>query len=324
MTMFNPYTTSPTSPYMQNPYLNATNSMRTPYPPYASIPTDPRPSYGFTTNTVQQFTTLNPYLHASQVDPRLRYAVDPRVQIPRGGGWSSGWGDNPVVPQYANVYNTPIKKDPPPPVTIPPVVIPKPRPVVAANEHSSYWGDPHVADADRSDKGNQRQDNFVVKGEGIFQLLKDTNIAVNAEHKKYDQWGIEVTDKVGIALGNVGITFSAYGGPMVNGKPLGSGEVVTLSDSTQVRFDGNKLTVRTGETGEYNLDVSIVTSEHKNADGSPVKYLDTDISTKSKGVNSDGVLPSGILGEGFDEDNEARSGLKKDISTYKKASLLDV
>ena len=194
--------------------------------------------------------------------------------------------------------------------------------VIAANEHAAYWGDPHVADADRADKANTRTSNFVVLGDGIYNLLIDKDITLNAKHKKYDQWKMEVTDEIGLRIPNADLTMSAYGVPQLNGKDLKKGSAITLSDQTKISWDGKSLNVTSGDSGEYNVAFSIVTTRHKNTDGKPIKYINTDVYTKAKGIASYGVMATGILGEGFDADSTVRKGLKQDLAVYKRQSLL--
>ncbi len=279
------------------------------------------PSYMNPNTTYAYAPTFPPVSNLPTVQHRSVWGASSRSTE----GFETGFGDRASDPRYASVYYRPA----PPPVIRPvtpkptpvPVLPPPPRKLVAANEHSSYWGDPHVADADRSDKGNKRQDNFVVKGDGIFNLLTDRNISLNAQHKKYDQFAIEVTDQIGLRIPHANITFSAYGTPQLNGEALAIGEK-PLPNQSKIKWDGTTLSVTSSDSSEYNVSVSIVDAGHKNPDGSAIKYLDTDLSTKGAGVGNDGVMPSGILGEGFDEDNEARSALKKDLSTYKRNGLL--
>jgi hypothetical protein len=184
---------------------------------------------------------------------------------------------------------------------------------VASNQKSGYWGDPHVNDADR--KGNE---SFIVTGAGTFNLLKDKNIALSAEHKKYDKWKIEVTNQVNLALGDSNLVYNAYGEPTHNGVKLEKDKLMTLSDGSKVTWNGsNKLSVTNANYGEYNLDMTVKTSGNKNADGTKIKYLDTYVTSTDKGVFSDGVLPTGILGEGFDADNIVRTKLNFGLETYK-------
>lgn len=231
-----------------------------------------------------------------------------------GQGWETGFGDI----YFPHVFNRPAPA--PLPRRVQPIAPPAPRKIVAANEHSSYWGDPHVADADRAEKGNNRHNSFIVKGDGIFQLLKDKDVFLNGVHKKYPQWDYEVTDRIGLRVAGLNIEMGAYdAAPKINGASF-KGEKI-LPNGTKVAFDGTKLSVSTGDSGEYDFEIAIVHAEHKNPDGSPIKYLDTDIRTKSKGVALDGVMPTGILGEGFDADDKARTQLNNPLDTYKRGGL---
>ncbi len=194
--------------------------------------------------------------------------------------------------------------------------------VIAANEHAAYWGDPHVADPDRADKANLRTSNFVVLGDGIYNLLTDKNITLNAMHKKYDKWKIEVTDQIGLRIPNADLTMSAYGVPQLNGKDLKKGSTTTLPDQTKISWDGSTLKLTSGDSGEYNISFSIVTTKEKNTDGTPIKFINTDVYTKTQGIASDGVMATGILGEGFDADSNVRTALNQALATYKRQNIL--
>jgi hypothetical protein len=176
---------------------------------------------------------------------------------------------------------------------------------VATGQRSGYWGDPHVADAETG------QYSFSVAGLGTYNLLKDKNIALSAEHKKYDRWAIEVTNQIDLALGSSNVVFNAYGTPTLNGQALEQGKLMTLPDGSSVNWDGRTLSVKNANFGEYNLDVT------RQDAGGGVNYLDTWINSTDKGVFSDGILPTGILGEGFDMDNLVRTKLNFGQETYK-------
>jgi hypothetical protein len=188
---------------------------------------------------------------------------------------------------------------------------------VASGQNSSYWGDPHVADADRSNPGVKNTTNFNVYGAGTFNLLKDKNIALSAEHRKYNTWAIEVTNQVNMALGDSSLMYNAYGEPTLNGVKLEKGKIMNLPDGSSVNWNGSKLSVTNANYGEYNLDINLRTTGHKNADGTNIKYLDTYVNSTNKGVFSDGIMPTGILGEGFDADNIVRTKLNFGLETYK-------
>ena len=176
---------------------------------------------------------------------------------------------------------------------------------VATGQNSSYWGDPHVNDAENG------AHTFDVIGPGTYSLLKDKNIALSAEHKKYDQWGIEVTNQVNLALGSSNVVFNAYGTPTLNGQALEQGKLITLPDGSSLNWNGTNLSVKNANFGEYNLDVL-----RQNAGGGTY-FLDTSINSTDKGVFSDGILPTGILGEGFDMDNLVRTKLNFGLENYK-------
>jgi hypothetical protein len=176
---------------------------------------------------------------------------------------------------------------------------------VATGQRSGYWGDPHVLDAESANN------HFIVTGPGTYNLLKDKNIALSAEHKKYDNWAIEVTNQINLALGTSNVVFNAYGVPTLNGQALEQGKLMTLPDGSSVNWNGTTLSVKNANFGEYNLDVT------RQQAGGGVNYLDTWINSTDKGVFSDGILPTGILGEGFDMDNLVRTKLNFDLETYK-------
>jgi hypothetical protein len=176
---------------------------------------------------------------------------------------------------------------------------------VATGQRSGYWGDPHVLDAESANN------HFIVTGPGTYNLLKDKNIALSAEHKKYDRWAIEVTNQINLALGTSNVVFNAYGTPTLNGQALEQGKLMTLPDGSSVNWNGTTLSVKNANFGEYNLDVT------RQQAGGGVNYLDTWINSTYKGVFSDGILPTGILGEGFDMDNLVRTKLNFGLETYK-------
>ncbi len=179
------------------------------------------------------------------------------------------------------------------------------RGTVATGQRSGYWGDPHVLDAESANN------HFIVTGPGTYNLLKDKNIALSAEHKKYDNWAIEVTNQIDLALGSSNVVFNAYGTPTLNGQALEQGKLMTLPDGSSVNWNGTILSVKNANFGEYNLDVT------RQQAGGGVNYLDTWINSTDKGVFSDGILPTGILGEGFDMDNIVRTKLNFGLENYK-------
>ncbi|MFN9690893.1 MAG: hypothetical protein ACK551_02195 [Vampirovibrionales bacterium] len=235
----------------------------------------------------------------------------------------------PPAPPPPTVVTPEPPAPPPPPVVKPDPPAPKPQPVVkppskpqgpvAANEHSAYWGDPHVADADRKDQNKTRANNFTVDGKGTFNLLTDKGVVLNAQHKALPKdkkgnvpW---VTGRIDLKLGNEDVILDDKGKPTLNGKALEKDKPITTKDGTVVKWNGSKLETTNVNKGEYNMSFTL----NKNTKGKDKNnsYIDTDIRTTAKGVNSDGVMPKGILGEGFDADKDVRKSLKTDKDKYR-------
>jgi hypothetical protein len=205
-------------------------------------------------------------------------------------------------------------------------IIPPPKPApIAANQHTAYWGDPHVADADRLNQSNTKAVNFDVQGKGTYNLLTDKGVVLNAEHK---EWGDPaankdkgatpyVVGKVDLSLGDQKLALDDKGNATLNGKAIEKDKPVTATDGTVVKWDGNKLEAANANKGEYNM--SFTLNKSTDEKGNNTSYIDTNITSTAKGVNSDGVMPTGILGEGFDADKNVRTELKHDQATYKVA-----
>jgi hypothetical protein len=194
---------------------------------------------------------------------------------------------------------------------------------IAANQHAAYWGDPHVADADRIDGDNQRSMQFNVTGSGFFQLLRDRTVTLNVEHRRYDQWAVDVVDKVGLNLAGATIVMTSEGKVSVGQYEMQAGEILSLRDGSVLEFTGRVLKVATPQgSGEYDLTFTLVDSGQWN-NGKRLQYIDSDVKTRGQGVGSDGFLPTGILGEGFDPNSTARNGLQRDVADYRRPSLLE-
>jgi hypothetical protein len=179
------------------------------------------------------------------------------------------------------------------------------------NETAAFWGDPHIVDADRADKTNDKATSFDVTDAGLYNILEDKGIQYNAKFEKFPQWGPTVATEAGINLNGAKVLVSADGTATVNGKKLLDGETVTLKDGSKITDSGKGVKISTNPTnGEYDIELTAVDSGEKKPDGSPLYYIDSKVSTRDKGVGFDGVAPKGILGEGFDEDGVERKALK--------------
>ncbi len=210
--------------------------------------------------------------------------------------------------------------NPPPLPSPPPTELPK---AYAVNESAIFWGDPHIVDADRADKTNDRATSFDVTDEGLYNILEDKGIQFNAKFEKFPQWGPTVATEAGINLNGAKVLFTGDGTATVNGKTLAEGESVTLKDGSKVTKAGRVLKVSTDPTkGEYDLELTSVDSGAKKAGGTPICYIDAKVSTRSNGVAMDAVAPKGILGEGFDEDSVERKALKLGGADKYKADKL--
>jgi hypothetical protein len=189
-----------------------------------------------------------------------------------------------------------------------PTVLPK---AYGVNQSSTLWGDPHIADADRADKTNDKAVSFDVTEAGLYNILEDRGVQLNAKFEKFPQWGPTVTTEIGLNLNGAKILVSADGTTTVNGSKLMDGQKTTLPNGATITKSGLGLKIATNpDSGEYDIEITAIDSGHKNDAGSTIFYLDTKISSRSKGVGQDGVAPKGILGEGFDEDSVERKALK--------------
>ena len=148
----------------------------------------------------------------------------------------------------------------------------------------------------------------------IAQEIKLGISNISVSRKLVDQ---VVTNQVNLALGASNLVYNAYGEPTLNGEKIEIGKIVTLPDGSSVNWNGTKLSVTNANFGEYNLDINLRTAGRKNTDGTNIKYLDTYVNSTDKGVFSDGILPTGILGEGFDMDNIVRTKLNFGLENYK-------
>jgi len=242
---------------------------------------------------------------------------------PVGGGGAAAPSESlfppetPAEPPLAAGGNTPVSAEPPVadnplPVTEEPPVR-EPAPITKPIESSSFKGNGKVNDADNVDK---TKTDINVNEDGSLNLLKDKNIGVDATQKDISKAlgsdkPVFVTDAVDVDLSGQKLSMNANGEPMFDGKVLKKGDSVVAKDGTKISWDGKVLKADEANDNEYNLAVT--------RDGlGKEKWLDTTVTTTEKGVDSDGVKPTGILGEGFDEDADKRTELKREVGDYKK------
>ncbi len=221
----------------------------------------------------------------------------------------------PVCPPPVTPPVTPPVCPPPvtPPVCPPPVTPPVCSPI-AAKEYGYMTGDPHFRGGDG--------ELYTITGISgkVYSIVKDKNFEYDAKFEKLNCWG--TTGTTGSAV-KVSSSCSKYTSiiyydktgcaklvNIVNGKKceitIQRGKVYQLADGGCVKFgqaygggaDGSqleeRLIIKTKEG--YTL------SQVARAGG----YIDSNFETSCKGVYSDGVMTSGLLGDTFDAGSAKR------------------
>lgn len=204
----------------------------------------------------------------------------------------------------------PTPPSPPPPPT-PPT---PPPPPVAANEQARIWGDPHIDDADGG--------KYEFHQTGLFNVLKDTDLTVNARHIQAGNQNLTVVGEVGVRVGsrtinltpdgqvNLGSVFPTFAAE----PPLQSGQTRILGDGATISRTGNVVNL---ETPEYKVKFTL------GQVFANTKHIDMDVWTKAGGVLSDGVAPTGLLGETFDADSVQQTAPKLSADAYRVSDLID-
>jgi len=221
----------------------------------------------------------------------------------------------PADPPVCPPVNPPVCPPPvTPPVCPPPVTPPVCTPKIAVNEYGYMTGDPHFRGGDG--------ELYTITGTSgkVYSIVKDKNFEYDAKFEKLNCWGTTGTTgsavKVGSSCGKyTSIIYYDKTGcaklvNIVNGKKceitIQRGKVYQLADGGCVKFgqaygggaDGSqleeRLIIKTKEG--YTL------SQVARAGG----YIDSNFETGCKGVYSDGVMTSGLLGDTFDAGSAKR------------------
>ena len=174
---------------------------------------------------------------------------------------------------------------------------------IAANETAEAWGDPHMEGADG--------DKFDVMGVpgGIYNLFTDSEVMLNGKFEAIGNNGATVIGETGLTLGSgnqksyITVSTRPKGQVTLNGVVLAPGSEQTLPDGSTIKVskDGKTVTIH---TPEYTLTQKIV---KEGSDGE----LRVTIKSGAQGVNADGIMPSGLLGETFDADKIAKTSTDK-------------
>lgn len=179
------------------------------------------------------------------------------------------------------------------------------EPRIAANETGKVWGDPHFIGGDG--------DTFDVMGRdgGIYQIVSDAGIQLNAKFKKWAGTNITVVDNCGGV-----VTFKDAAGQTkrsevyfesgiakLDGRALPRNKSVKLADGGSALFLANgDLIVDTREGYKVTF--------HSMGAGNR-RYVNFEVQTGARGVG-DGGAAGGLLGQTFDADKTAKHGRKGD------------
>lgn len=180
---------------------------------------------------------------------------------------------------------------------------------VAANEHAVLWGDPHIIDADKGKYDFQQV--------GNYNILQDSNINING---RFEGGAGKPTlmKETGLLLGNLELDVKTDGtatlGAGPNAMELQDGKTIHLADGTTLSKHGKVITA---DTAEYHVVIKAGLEPTTN------EHIDISVDSKAHGVMSDGVAPTGLLGECFDANNQTQTGTKLDPKAYQRASILD-
>jgi hypothetical protein len=164
--------------------------------------------------------------------------------------------------------------------------------VVATNQKSRIWGDPHIEEADGG--------KYDFNATGTYNVLTDKDLALNT--LKVSGPGItSIIKEAGLTVGSNKIGVKADGAVTLDGKAMTAGQSATLANGSKISYDGTRLNVN---TPEYNI--RFTTKESYQG----FTYMNIDVESKADGVAKDGVLPTGLLGETYDEDSVQQTATK--------------
>lgn len=188
-----------------------------------------------------------------------------------------------------------------------------PPPPVASGQHARLWGDPHINDADGGEYNFQKS--------GIFSALEDKNLKVNVKTVSMANGSATVTTDAGVQVGSRTVHVTADGAVTVGYAAANNNATTALQDGQTLALDTGSSITKQGNT------ITLTTPEYKIQFSTQQQYqgstfLDMDVWSTEKGVQSDGVSPGGLLGETFDPDSNPQTGPKQDSSVYARGDLI--
>ncbi|MBI3541250.1 MAG: hypothetical protein HY073_03830 [Deltaproteobacteria bacterium] len=180
-----------------------------------------------------------------------------------------------------------------------PVIMPSAP--VAANQQAKVEGDPHFTEADGG--------HFDFQGEAgkTYNLINDSGFTLNAKFQTYNgNNNLTTMGEIGGLVSGVNgsslVKITANGPKVtVNGSDILPGQSVPLADGGLLTVSADSKTVTFNTKEGYQNTVTV--------QGTPgSSYLDYSVKSSSIGVDSDGKMPGGLVGQTFDGDGAQRNG----------------
>ena len=181
--------------------------------------------------------------------------------------------------------------------------------ILAPNQKAAMWGAGNIGGADKG--------HYTFKESGTFNLLQDNDVALNARvdgpagsDKKY------IKD-VGVTVAGQQVEIRSDGSVVINGEDqdLSDGKPVILGNGSTITEKGNQVAVTSPEY-KMTFNTNLHDAKNKNAE-----YISVKVDSGANGVNTDGVAPTGLLGETFDGATKPQTGSALDSSGYQRPNI---
>ena len=225
---------------------------------------------------------------------------------------------NPAPAPAPNPAPAPAPAPNPAPAPAPyPSPAPAPNPAPApcppgANQTATIWGDPHIIAANGGKYDFQHT--------GFYNILKDKGVSLNTEMTQLPNSKVMINTEAGLVIGNHTVDYKSDGTVIIGSTdPNSKAAPITLADGQTFDLGNGSSITRNGDfstlnSPEYKIKV------HANQEVAGMKYINIAVSTDDDGVAKDGVDPTGLLGETF-ENADVQHDIEKDWKTYKENNL---